>query len=66
MFYLCLFDNFMLKLTSKSQNQVSMAAFILILIYVRVKRLQWIQLSAYVVSDDKPVHLLNHNFPPEK
>ena len=41
------------KINIQIQNQVSMAAFILILIYVRVKCLQWIQLSAYVLSDDK-------------
>jgi hypothetical protein len=65
-FYLSLFDNFMLKLTSKSQSQVSMTELILIVIYVRVKQLQMIQLSAYVASDDKSLHSFNQNFPSEK
>jgi len=43
-----------------------MAALILILFDVRVKRLQYIQLSAYVVSDDKSVHSHNQIFPSDK
>jgi hypothetical protein len=41
----------MIKLTPRSQNYVSIAALILIVIYIRIKQLQWIQLSADAVPD---------------
>lgn len=57
-----LVDYFALKLTPRIQNYIRIAALILIAIYIRIKRIQWIQLSADVMSDNKPDHSLNQNF----